>query len=149
MPAKTLVIVDMQPIFRASREPNTVIAVAHEIVVAKQNNHPIVIVEYAQSGRTHAGFDDLLKGYRHKARISKWNDDGSVEVIRALKRRNFPMQTIRVCGVNADCCVYETVTGLLYRLSKTQIEIVKKACNTESTDFNWREYHKHPNLRLV
>jgi len=149
MPEKTLIIVDMQPVFRASREPNTIIAVTHEIFMAKQNNHAILIVEYARSGKSHTGFDHLLKGYPHKSRIKKWDDDGSKEVIRALIRRKFPTNLLRVCGVNTDCCVFETVTGLLCRLGKTKIEIVKKACNSESTDFDWRGYYKHPNLRLV
>jgi len=149
MPGKTLVIVDMQPVFKASQNPNTIIAVTHEIMVAKQNNHAIMIVEYARSGRTHVGFDELLKGYPHKARISKRDDDGSKEIVKALSRRNFPMQILRVCGVNADCCVYQTVTGLIEKLNKTQVEVVKKACNTFTENFDWRNYYRHPNLRLV
>jgi len=149
MPGKTLVIVDMQPVFKASKDPNTIIAVTHEIFMAKQNNHAIIIVEYARSGRTHTGFDDLLKGYPHKARIRKRDDDGSKEIVRALCRRNFPMQTLRVCGVNTDCCVYETVTGLIKKLSKTQVEVVKNACNSVTKNFDWRTYYRHPNLRLV
>jgi len=149
MPGKTLVIVDMQPVFQASRDPNTIIAVTHEIFMARQNNHAIIIVEYARSGKTHAGFNELLKGYPHKARVSKHDDDGSKEIVRALCRRNFPMNTLRVCGVNTDCCVYETVTGLIKKLSKTKIEVVKKACNSVTDNFDWRTYYRHPNLRLV
>ena len=148
MPA-TLVIVDMQPVFTASTNPNTVIAVTHEIVTAIQKRHAIMIVEYASSGRTHSGFDLLLKGYPHKARISKWGDDGSREVVRALDRREFPKNNLRVCGVNADCCVFETVIGLLSRLRNSKIEVVKKACNSADPNFNWNCYYKHPRLRLV
>lgn len=149
MPGKTLVIVDMQPVFKASKDPDTVIAVAAEIIQAKQNNHAIVVVEYGGSGKTHSGLSDLLKNYKHKSIISKHDDDGSKEVIRALNRRNFPMQTLRVCGVNTDCCVYETVIGLIQKLKKSQVEVVKKACNTENDNFSWRNYFRHPNLRLV
>jgi len=148
MPSKTLVIVDMQPVFIASRNPETVIAVANEIMTAKMNNHAIIFLEYNLSGATYSGFQSLLKDYPHKSKIRKNGDDGSKEVIRALNRRNFPMQTLRVCGVNTDCCVYSTVYGLLELLSKTRIEIVKKACNSESTNLDWNDF-KHPNLRVV
>jgi nicotinamidase-related amidase len=149
MPAKTLVIVDMQPIFEASRNPNTVIAVAHEIIVARQNNHPVIFLEYAKSGSTYDGFGSLLKNYPHKSRIKKNDDDGSKEVIRALNRRNFPMQILRICGVNTDCCVHSTITGLLRHLDDVKIEVVKNACNSETKNFNWSYYYKHPNLRLI
>jgi len=148
MPSKTLVIVDMQPVFMASRNPETLIAVANEIITAKTNNHAVILVEYNSSGKTYSGFQALLKNYPHKSKITKKGDDGSKEVIRALNRRNFPMQTLRVCGVNTDCCVYSTVYGLLGVLSKTRIEIVKKACNSVTIDLNWNDF-KHPNLRLV
>ena len=149
MPAKTLVIVDMQPVFVASKDPNTIIAVTHEIFMAKQNNHAIMLVEYDRSGKTHTGFDEILKGYPHKARISKRDDDGSKEIVKALCRRNFPMQTLRVCGVNSDCCVRDTVIGLIGKLNKTRVEVVKKACNSANENFDWRNYYRHPNLRLV
>ena len=148
MPA-TLVIVDMQPSFTASTDPNTIIAITHEIIAAKQQKDAILIVEYQGSGRTHSGFDNILRGYPHKARIKKNDDDGSTEIIRALNRRNFPQKTLRVCGVNTDCCVLETIVGLLRKLQKTKVEVVKQGCNTAFSGFDWRCYYKHPNLRLV
>ena len=148
MPSATLVIVDMQPTFAASKNPNTIIAIANEIILAKQKRHGIMIVEYSGSGQTYSGFDNLLRGYLHKAKIKKNDDDGSNEIIRALNRRNFPQQVLRVCGVNTDCCVHDTVVGLLRKLHKTKVEVIKDACNTESR-FDWRCYYKHPNLRLV
>lgn len=145
----TLVVVDMQPVFEASRHPDTIIAVTTEILAAKQKKWPIILVEYKGCGRTHGGFDALLRGYPRKARIGKWNDDGSAEVIRTLVRREFPYQTLRVCGVNTDCCVWATVHGLLNRLEKSKVEVVKRACNTLSKHHDWRTYLKHQNLKLV
>lgn len=145
----TLVIVDMQPVFSASTNPDTVIAVTNEILMAKQNNFPIMIVEYERSGRTHSGFDTILRGYRHKARIKKADDDGSQEIVRALLRRKFPQSHLRICGVNTDACVSDTVYGLLLKLHTTRIDVVKRACNTSTPDFSWDDFWKHPNLKLV
>lgn len=135
---KTLVVVDMQPCFEASNDPNTIIAVTNEIMVAKQNNDAIIMVEYDSSGRSHCGFDAILKDYYYKSKITKKNDDGSKEIIRALKRRKFPARILRVCGVNTDCCVFDTVLGLLNGLKNTKIELVKKACNTDDSSFSWK-----------
>ena len=149
MPSKTLVIVDMQPIFKASRNPDTIIAVTNEIITARKNNDAVMFVEYRGSGRTHTGFNSLIRGYEHKATIRKQKDDGSQEIINALRRRNFPTQTLRICGVNTDCCVWSTVWGLLNRMSYTKIEVVKNGCHCEDIYFDWRSFLKHPNLRLV
>lgn len=145
----TLVIVDMQPDFSSSSNPDTLIAVANEIILAKQKRDAIILVEYAGCERTYSGLNALIKGYPRKARTTKWEDDGSSEVVRVLAKHGFPMKNLRVCGVNTDCCVWETVVGLLQKLDKSQIEVVKKACNNMSGRFDWRRYYRHPNLRLV
>lgn len=144
----TLVVVDMQAYFGAACEPNVIIGVTQEILDARQNKRAIILLEYEGCGRSHEGFADLLKNYPHKARIKKGDDDGSLEVIRTLRRRGFSGKYLRICGVNADCCVCATVLGLLAKLGDTRIEVVKKACGWEN-HFNWREYLRHPKLKLV
>jgi nicotinamidase-related amidase len=145
---RTLIVMDMQECFEAACDPDVVIGVTKEIILAKERQSPIVLVEYAECGRSHEGFSSLLRGYPWKARISKWDDDGSAEIIRTLRRRNFDHHVLRLCGVNADCCVHATVTGLLERLEGTQLEVVKQACGWEGR-FTWQEYVRHPNLKLV
>jgi len=147
MPA-TLVVVDMQQFFDAACDPNVIIGVTEEVIKARQQNANIILVEYAQCGRSHEGFSNLLKNYRRKARIRKWDDDGSAEIVRTLRRRGFEHRSLRLCGVNADCCVCATAKGLLERLGNTKIEIVKRACGW-TNPFDWRMYIRHPNLKLV
>ena len=151
MPA-TLVVVDMQPEFEAANEPNVLVAVAREILEAKRNKWPIVVVEYRGGfnlAETHQGLRSLLKGYSKKARIGKDDDDGSMEVVRAIRRRKFNEKTLRICGVNTDCCVAATVNGLLGR-SQANLQIVKDACGWDrSFQFDWRHFYKHPRIRLV
>lgn len=148
MPA-TLVVVDMQPDFEAACCLDAVVGVTEQIIYAKHHKWPIVLVEYEGCGATHDAIVKLLKGYKNKARISKCDDDGSREVIRCLQRRSFPRHHLRVCGVNADCCVYLTVEGLLDRLESSLIELAKSACATEYGIVDWRRYLKHPRLKLV
>lgn len=145
----TLVVVDMQPEFEAAFCVDAVVGVTEQIIYARNRNWSIVLVEYQGCGSTHNAIVNLLKGYPNKARIAKWEDDGSREVIRCIQRRNFPRHHLRVCGVNTDCCVYETVEGLLGRLENSVIELAKSACATEYGIVDWRRYLKHPRLRLV
>lgn len=144
----TLVVVDMQAHFGAACDPDVVIGVTQEILEAKQRKRAIILLEYRDCGKSHEGFAELLRNYPLKARIKKGDDDGSLEVIRTLRRRGFSDRYLRICGVNADCCVCATVWGLLSKLDDTRIEVVKRACGWENT-FDWREYFRHPNLKLV
>lgn len=149
MPA-TLIVVDMQPDFSAANDPSVIVGVTREILEAKRKNSGIIFLEYSDTGRTHEGFSSLIRGYRHKARVTKDDDDGSLEVVKALCRRGFGKRTLRICGVNADCCVFDTVNGLLGRLDQVQIQVVKDACGSEwSKDFDWRTFTKHPRITLV
>ena len=149
----TLIVVDMQPSFEAANEPNTIVGVTREILEAKRRKWGIVFLEYKptdEMGRTHEGFSSLIKGYRHKARVTKDDDDGSLEVVKALRRRGFAQHTLRICGVNTECCVTETVSGLLVRLERVQIEVVKDACDSEwSKNYDWRSFLKHPRITIV
>ncbi len=152
MPA-TLIVVDMQPSFTAANKPSIIVGVTREILEAKRRNWGIIFLEYKptdEMGRTHEGFSSLIRGYRHKARVTKNDDDGSLEVVKAIRRREFGKRTLRVCGVNVDCCVFDTVNGLLDRLEQVQIQVVKDACGSEwNKDFDWRTFTKHPRITLV
>lgn len=148
MPA-TLVVVDMQQSFDAACDPDVVIGVTQEILFAKQKGGAVILVEYHNCGNTHSGFSRLLRNYPYKSRIRKRDDDGSQEVLRAIRRRGFNQQWLRICGVNADCCVYATIQGFLHRLPHAHIDVVKDACGTFDRKFDWRSYIRHPNLVLV
>jgi nicotinamidase-related amidase len=150
MPSYTLVVVDMQSTFAAANRPNVVIAVAREMFRAMKDKAPIILLEYQHCDPTHRGFLDILKGHKEKIRLKKPNDDGSAEVVKTLKDKDWPSVKIRVCGVNTDCCVLATVKGLLKKLPKSKVELVKSACGAAaSTRFDWRNYHRHKNLSLV
>lgn len=146
---KTLVVIDMQPSFQAANSPQVIVGVTKQILEAKLNNWPIVVLEYDQCGSTHPALISLLKGYKHKSVITKKDDDGSKELIKCLQRRKFPESELLICGVNADCCVITTIYGILNKLTNTIIELSKEACATELGDIDWRRFPKHSRLSLV
>lgn len=140
----------MQTHFEAASDPNVVASVAKEIIYTRIHCGSIIYLEFLGCGSTFQSLFDLTKGYKHRARVIKDSDDGSDEVIKCLKRRNFFQNNLRICGVNTDCCVYSTVEGLLEKLPYSKIQIIKNACNSYGEDkIDWRGYIKHKNLRLV
>ena len=146
----TLIVVDMQPEFDAALYPDVVVGVTLEIQAAVARKSAIVFVEYEDAGDTHRSLFKLAKGYRKKAQIIKYEDDGSSQIVRTIRRRDFDETHLRVCGVNTNACVQCTVDGLLRRLPDAKIEVVKEACGTCSYGrYDWRKFTKHKNLKLV
>lgn len=145
----TLVIIDMQPVFQAANWPDVVIGVTKEILAAIKNKASIMIVEYHDRGPIHDGLLKLVRGYPNKARTKKKLDDGSEKVLATLKRRKFPKR-LRVCGVNASCCVAATIDGILGLDDTIKIEVIKDACGCAVEGHEWSKWYiKHENLRLV
>lgn len=123
----TLVVVDMQRTFDSSLNPTAIVNVAKEIERAVKRNSGIVLVEYKDCDPTHNVFRELLQGYKHVATTRKNENDGSLQVIRTIRRRTFGQKKLRVVGVNSCHCVYGTVIGLL-RWPGIKVEVAKKGC---------------------
>jgi nicotinamidase-related amidase len=148
----TLVVIDMQPSFTSAKDPDVVASVAREIIEAKSNQASIIFLEYVCCFPTLKGLLNLARGYKNKYRLTKEEDDGSLEILKHVKRHRNRINTkeFRVCGVNTDYCVLETVSGMLNKLPDSKIKLVKDACGTDgSNKFNWRKFIKHKNLKLV
>jgi nicotinamidase-related amidase len=148
----TLVVIDMQPSFCSARDPDVVASVAREIIEAKSNHGSIIFLEYNSCFPTLKGLLNLARGYKKKYRLTKDDDDGSLEIFNHVKRHgdSINIQEFRVCGVNTDYCVLETVSGMLNKLPDSKIKLVKDACGTDGCEkFNWRKFIKHKNLKLV
>ena len=107
----TLVIIDMQWEFRGTAE-RALGGVIKAIRNAKKNCSSIMVVEYANSGHTLGEVAQVLKNYPKVYTVRKSSDDGSAEVKHALLKHKLS-KNLRVCGVNLNCCVAETVDGLL------------------------------------
>ena len=122
---KTLVIVDMQPKFQSSQKEELIENVKKQITVANLNNWPIILLEFGGFGPTDQRILDALSTIEYYKK-TKDNDDGSEEVNETIEEFGLP-RTVRLCGVNTNCCVYETYRGLADQ--GYPLEVVKNACN--------------------
>jgi hypothetical protein len=82
------------------------------VVVIRDNVvHDNIILEYVNHSQTMACIRRAALHYKHKRYVEKWHDDGSNEVMRVIRIKNWP-QRFLVCGVNTNACVRQTALGL-------------------------------------
>ncbi|MBK9141208.1 MAG: MaoC family dehydratase [Candidatus Melainabacteria bacterium] len=145
--ASTLVVVDMQPRYQASR--SIVRQVEDEIGHAVDNGWPVIVLQYKNMGRTHKRLLDALhhRGARYVLRV-KARPDGSHHVAEACLMHGFPTSRFRLCGVNALACVKQTALGLNARFPGSRVEVVKSACNGPGV-VDWSRFPSRKNLILV
>ena len=123
-----LVIVDMQSGFNTAKHESTIRNVIKAIKLAKEAAMPIVVLEYANMGRTLPRIRKYLDSYDKTIYQIKKEDDGSREVIKALNHNGFNnVYSLAVCGVNINACVSKTVRNLVETYDKT-IKVIKNAC---------------------
>ncbi|HEY9870731.1 MAG TPA: isochorismatase family protein [Candidatus Obscuribacterales bacterium] len=152
----TLVVVDMQPDFPASKDPATLAAVQREVKRAMHFHCPVVLLEVPyfspldEEGYkpTHRSIMQLLSGYDRYQVVQKIFSDGSLNVINTCEWKKYGTKRFRVCGVNTDLCVLETVLGLARRLPESTIKVVQDACNTSYDKNCWEQFTVHPNIVL-
>ena len=122
-----LCIVDMQPYFKTHKK--CLDEVIHQVKLAKRRKAPIVILEYKKCGPTHERILDELKGVKKVIIKQKEDDDGSREFLNAVK--NIKYKKVRICGVNACYCVYETALGI--KAEGIKLELPSNAIACECT----------------
>jgi nicotinamidase-related amidase len=157
----TLVVVDMQPFY--TTDTATISSVAREVSLARQrNNHVIFLtVPYLSPLQdkpfkpTYPEILDQVEGYQqdHWQESEKLFQDGSRNVLNACAWKHFPSNRFRVCGVNTDLCVLDTVKGLLAYPTVEAIEVVKDACHTTNEETDnikvWKLFPANPRLSLI
>lgn len=149
MPCPTLVVIDMQPVFEAAGRPKVIAGVTREIIQTKIANGMIIFVEYSGFLPTYTPLLDLVKGYSSRIRIKKRNNDGSEQIVRFLESSDCYADHFRICGVNTNACVRDTVSGLLSKTT-AKIEVVRDACDWADTEkYDWRCFLRHRNLSLA
>ncbi len=154
-----LIVVDMQPNFKASCDPATLAAVAREIETARRLGMHIVLLEIPYESvfdacpfpPTHECLMNLLTGYeRFLVQGKRWCD-GSKQIVLRCEREGFPTANIkyRLVGVNIDACVVETAKGLVERTG-LPVEVVKTACNTDGDITTcWKSFEGLAGIVLV
>lgn len=124
----TLVVVDMQYRFRASRDKRVKDNCIREVKLAIKRKASIIILEYIGFGHTLPSIKKLISSYPRALVVRKLDDDGSREVMGAIKSYKLSNK-LRMVGVNTDCCVYAT-TASLARKNHLSIDVIANACNS-------------------
>jgi nicotinamidase-related amidase len=141
-----LLVVDMQPKFKASGRRWLLSAVAREVRAAKSAGWGIMFLEYTRcrdvggvplKERTRRRLTDLVADYSEAVVVHKERDDGSAAVLHAAERwysegagnERHLDGGIRVVGVNTEACVADTVNGLSAAMPGLEITVVGDACN--------------------
>lgn len=127
----TLVVIDMQNYFWASRGNRVRKSCAREIRLAVERKLPIIFVEYDGFGSTIPSLRNLVKGYPLVSYTTKSSTDGGDEVMSIITQKNYHSQ-IRMAGVEISCCVYDTAASLSYT-HKVAVTLVADACNNYRT----------------
>jgi nicotinamidase-related amidase len=129
----TLIIIDIQESFLSKlKDKSKVINNCRiEINKAIDNKMPVVLVEYNRHGSTINSLKDLLFNYDQVWTITKNGDSGNRELVNILYDALLP-KSLRVCGINTEFCVYETIFGFLYLTNKDgyKVKVVAPACDS-------------------
>lgn len=147
---KALVMIDMQEGFDASNKIAVQIECQKLIKYAISKNMPVIVLEYAGQrwyGRTHDCLTSLYQNYSKYKLLKKRDDSGAIQVHNYLKKNYKNLSDIIVCGVNIDACVLETVAGLSLR--GYNVNVVKKACNTDNYYRSWSHFRGMANTKIV
>jgi len=146
----TRIVVDMQPSFTASAKPEVLVGVTEELVRAKEEQAPVIFLEYKDFEQTYSALTDIFLKYPWAYTATKAINDGSEEAIKLIKKKKLNPFYLRVCGVNTDACVHATVVGLLDHYKRSKIEVVKKGCGCHCYNgHDWLTFIQHKNLKCV
>lgn len=146
MKKHTLVVVDMQSYFPAANSKKTIAKCKDLILQAGKSQSPIIFVEYFECGNTIKSLTKMADSHGDVFFVRKDKDDGSKLVKGIIKGCKLPMN-IKVCGVNTDQCVLETIRGL----SKTKgikIEVVAEACNSDNHFYGLEKIKLMKNVKI-
>jgi nicotinamidase-related amidase len=131
-----LVIVDMQPQFRAARNDEVADIICDLIELAKKDDATILVLEYEGFGKTRDDIIDAIGDYTYFNSAQKYTDDGSKQ-ITGFVGNEVPL---KICGVNFGCCVRETALGATKR--GYDVEVISEACyqpeDWEDEDENYK-----------
>lgn len=134
-----LCIIDMQYHFENSARV-IINQVVHQVKLAQRRRDPIIVVEYDSDSiaegddETFTEIVDAIGEYPQKFLCKKENDDGGIEIVDVLKANKIFHSTLRLTGVNTDCCVFDTGCSLLDFGLK--LEVSGSATNSNN-DHEW------------
>ena len=122
-----LCIIDMQPV--GFNNSNLIIENVLQLVrEAIMNKAFIVIAQFKGSGETHINILHEIQNYPHKTFIWHNKNDKSKPIQEILNSLHIFVRQIKVCGVNTEYCVKDTVHGLAKKF-QIPIKVIENACH--------------------
>ena len=120
-----LCIIDMQPIGFSNSKLiiENVLDLVREAII---NKAFIVIAQFKRCGETNIKIINELHCYPYKEYVWHNKNDKSKPIQEVLK--NVFVRQMKVCGVNTEYCVKDTVHGLAKKFH-IPIKVIEKACN--------------------
>ncbi len=122
-----LCIIDMQPIGFGNSKIiiENVLELVRKAVVDKAF---IAIAQYKGCGETHINITNELQHYPYKEYVWHNKNDKSKPIQEALNSRKVFVRQMKICGVNTEYCVKDTVHGLSKKFH-IPIKVIENACN--------------------
>jgi hypothetical protein len=121
----------MQPYFKAANNKKLIYSLIQQVRKAKKQKCSILILEYKNCGKTNSLILKHLVNYNNVIFESQSENSGA-KIINKLINDNIIINNIKICGINTDCCVKETVNDLL-KNKKVKIELLADCCFSEYT----------------
>jgi nicotinamidase-related amidase len=141
-----LCIIDMQPVGfdNSNLIIDNVLQLVREAIV---DNAFIVIAQFKRCGDTHVNLINAMQKYPYKEYIWHNKNDKSKPIQEILSSRNIFVRQMRICGVNTEYCVKDTVHGLAKKFH-IPIKVIEKACNgtdriIEEALHKMRTFYRH------
>ena len=122
-----LCIIDMQPFgfYNSNFIIENVLNLVREAIA---NKAFIVIAQFKGCGETHINIINEIHEYPYKEYIWHNKNDKSKPIQEVLKNHNIFVRQIKICGVNTEYCVKDTVHGLSKKFH-IPIKVIENACN--------------------
>ena len=122
-----LCIIDMQPV--GFNNSNLIIENVVQLVrAAVVDKAFIVIAQFKGCGETHVNIVRAIEKYPYKEYVCHHKNDKSKPIKEALNRHSIFTRQMKVCGVNTEYCVKDTVHGLAKKFY-IPIYVIEKACH--------------------
>jgi nicotinamidase-related amidase len=145
-----LCIIDMQP----DGFTNSNFIIENVLQLVKQaitNKAFIVIAQFKGCGETHLNIVNEIQNYPYKKYIWHNKNDKSKPIKAALTR--IFVRQMKVCGVNTEYCVKDTVHGLAKKFP-IPITVIENACNgtdrtVEEALHKMRTFYRNVNVKNI
>jgi len=133
MTSTGLIVMDMQTGFLSAQNPGLITRVNGLICESMNANQIILLVHYIGQGHTLSSIRKQVKHYEHVYYVWSFSDDKCKDILVDHGH----VKEWKICGVNIDVCIFQTIDGFHNWAPDTHICLVPDACgayNPEDID---------------